>query len=171
MVIAIIIVILLILALFTKKEYTIERDVIINKPTLQVFNYIKFLKNQDYYNKWVMMDPKAKKEYKGTDGTVGFVSAWDSDNKNVGKGEQEIKKINEGEKMDLEIRFSKPFEGKADAYLLTESISQNQTKIKWGFTSGMKYPMNIMLLFIDIPKMLGNDLQTSLTNLKNVLEK
>jgi len=35
----------------------------------------------------------------------------------------------------------------------------------------MKYPMNIMLLFMDIPGMLGKDLETSLTNLKSVLEK
>jgi hypothetical protein len=34
-----------------------------------------------------MMDPNAKMEYKGTDGTVGFISAWDSKIKYVGKGE------------------------------------------------------------------------------------
>ena len=39
-----------------------------------------------------MMDRNVKKSFKGTDGTVGFVAAWDSDNKKVGKGEQEVKK-------------------------------------------------------------------------------
>ncbi|MEP6596309.1 MAG: SRPBCC family protein [Ginsengibacter sp.] len=118
-----------------------------------------------------MTDPNVKKDYKGTDGTVGFVYAWDSDNKKVGKGEQEIKKTTEGDRMDLEIRFIKPFEGKADSYITTESISENQTKVRWGFNSQMPYPMNIMRLFMNIEKMLGNDLEASLINLKNVLEK
>ncbi len=36
-----------------------------------------------------MMDPNVKLIYTGTDGTVGFKSAWSSDVKNVGVGEQE----------------------------------------------------------------------------------
>jgi hypothetical protein len=37
-----------------------------------------------------MMDPDMKKTYRGTDGTVGFVSEWESNKKDVGTGEQEI---------------------------------------------------------------------------------
>jgi uncharacterized protein YndB with AHSA1/START domain len=170
-VIAILIVVILVVALFVKEEYSVEREVTINKPKQIVFDYIKLLKNQNNYSKWVMMDPNVKQEYKGTDGTVGFVSAWDSENKNVGKGEQEITKITEGERIELEIRFIKPFEGKAVAYLTTEPISEMQTKVKWGFNSKMKYPMNILLLCMSMDKMVGNDLATGLTNLKSVLEK
>jgi hypothetical protein len=112
-----------------------------------------------------------KQEFKGIDGTVGFVSAWDSDNKQVGKGEQEIIKITDGEKIDYEIRFLKPFEGKANAYLTVDSVSKNETTVRWGFQSKMKYPMNIMLLMTNMEKMVGNDLGTGLANLKTVLEK
>jgi hypothetical protein len=35
----------------------------------------------------------------------------------------------------------------------------------------MKYPMNGMLLFMNMDKLLGKDLETSLTNLKHILEK
>jgi uncharacterized membrane protein len=44
---------LLILALFAKKEYAIGREITINKPAREVFNYVKYLRNQDHYNKWV----------------------------------------------------------------------------------------------------------------------
>ena len=47
--------------------------------------------------------------FTGTDGTVGFISAWESDIKNVGSGEQEILNIVEGERLGYEIRFLKPF--------------------------------------------------------------
>lgn len=115
-IIASLIAIILIAALFIKKEYTIEREVAINKPKQEVFSYIRFLKNQDHYSKWVMTDPAMKKEFKGTDGTVGFVYAWDG-NKKAGKGEQEIMKITEGERIDIEVRFVKPFEATAAAQI------------------------------------------------------
>ena len=172
MVIVAIVVLLLVIALFVKKDYSIEREVVINKPKQEVFEFIKYLKNQDKYSKWATMDPAMKQEFTGTDGTVGFVSAWDSDKKDVGKGSQKITKITEGEKVDYEIHFIKPFEGLANAYITTEAISgSNQTRVKWGFKSRMNYPMNLMLLFMDMEKMVGNDLSVGLGNLKGLLEK
>jgi hypothetical protein len=35
----------------------------------------------------------------------------------------------------------------------------------------MNYTMNLMLLFMNMEKMVGNDLSTGLNNLKQVLEK
>ena len=167
-VIAILIAIPLIVALFVSKEYNVEREIVINKPKQDVFNYIKLLKNQSYYSKWVMMDPNAKMTYTGTDGTVGFVSAWDSQNKNVGQGSQTITKITDGDRLDLDIHCIKPFEGNANAYMTTEDAA-GQTKVKWGFNGKMPYPMNIMTLFMG--KGIGDDLGTGLSNLKGVLEK
>ena len=165
------VIILLIVALFAKKDYDVEKEIVINKPRQEVFNYIKLLKNQNNYSKWATMDPGMKKESRGTDGTVGFVSAWDSDQKEVGKGEQEIKKITDGKRIDYELRFIKPFESTEQTYMATEAISENQTKVKWGFNGRMNYPMNLMLLCMNMEKMVGDDLQTGLNNLKNIVEK
>ncbi len=167
-VVAILIAIPLIIALFVKKEYEVEREVTINKPRNEVFDYVKHLKNQDNYSKWVRMDPNMRKDFKGIDGTVGFVYAWDG-NKDAGKGEQEIKNITEGERVDVEVRFEKPFEVIAAAPIVTEALSEDQTKVKWGMKGKSKYPMNFMNLFMD--GMLGKDMEASLTTLKGILEK
>ena len=45
-----------------------------------------------------MMDPDVKRTSKGSDGTAGFITYWDSQVKNVGKGEQEITQIDAGTK-------------------------------------------------------------------------
>jgi hypothetical protein len=161
----------LLIAAFSKKNYGVEKEIVINKPGQQVFDYIKHLKNQDNYSKWAMMDPAMKKTYTGTDGTAGFISAWDSDKKDVGKGEQEIKKITEGERIDFELRFYKPFESTEAAYMTTEAISPTATRVKWGFNGHMDYPMNLMLLFMNFEKMIGDDLQTGLSRLKGNLEQ
>ncbi len=161
----------LVVALFIDQDYHVEREIVINQPKQEVFNYVKYLKNQDNYSKWATMDSEMKKTYTGTDGTVGFVSRWESTNEEVGVGEQEIKGITEGEKLDFELRFYEPFEATDKAFMTTESLSDNSTKVKWGFNGKMAYPMNLMLLFINMEEMLGNDLQQGLDNLKTVLEK
>ena len=162
---------LLIIALFTKKDYVIERDVTVNKPKNDVFKYVRLIKNQDFYSKWVMSDPNMKKNYSGTDGTPGFIYAWDSDQKETGKGEQEIKRVIDNEHIATEIRFEKPFKNVSQALMAVNETGGNQTRVKWSFASSMKYPMNMMLLFIDFEKLLGKDMETSLVRLKGILEK
>jgi uncharacterized protein YndB with AHSA1/START domain len=161
---------LLVLALFVRKAYSVNRVIAIARPAEEVFEYVKYLKNQDNFSKWASMDENMKKSYKGTDGLVGFVSAWESKNKNVGKGEQEITRIVEGIRIEYEIRFIKPIAGIAHAYLTTEMVSNSETIVRWGFDSSMKYPMNLMLLFMNMDKMIGNDFEIGLNKLKKILE-
>lgn len=165
------IVLLLVVALFVNKEITVERSIAINKPKEEVFHYVKYLKNQDNFSKWASMDPNMKKQYTGTDGKAGFVSAWSSEQSDVGKGEQKITGITEGERIDYALHFIEPFESKAVAYMTTSAPNPNQTNVTWGINTEMNYPMNLMLLFMDMDQMLGSDLETGLTNLKTVLEK
>ena len=167
-IVAIIIAIPLIIALFMKNDYTVEREVTINKPQQVVFNYIKLLKNQVNYSKWAMEDPNTKMTFTGTDGTVGFISAWESNK--TGKGEQQITNITEGSRMDVSLHFIKPMEGRANAYFTTDVVSPTQTKVIWVMNGTMHYPLNFMLL-MNMDKMLGGELQTGLNNLKGVLEK
>jgi hypothetical protein len=168
LVVAIIIIIPLVIALFVKNEYSIKREIVINQPKPEVFNYVRHLKNQEKYSVWVMLDPNMKKEYRGNDGSVGFVYAWNG-NKQAGEGEQEIKSITEGEKIDVEVRFKRPFENVAYTPIITEAVSDAKTKVIWGMNGSNKYPMNFMNLFMD--SMLGKDLDKSLNNLKNILER
>jgi hypothetical protein len=166
-----IIVLFLIIAFFLKKDYTVGKEITINKSKQAVFEYLKFLKNQNKFNVWASMDPIMKTNFTGTDGTEGFISAWDSDNKNVGKGEQEIVKIIDGERIDYEIRFIKPFKSTSYAYITTLAVDGNHTKVHWGFSGNMKYPTNLTLLFMNMEKMIGGDLEKGLENLKTILEK
>ena len=160
----------LVIAIFLEKEYSVEREIVINKPITEVFNYIKLLKNQSNYSSWATRDPEMEKSYTGIDGEIGFISAWDSQHPEVGVGEQEIVGIKELERIDYELRFFKPFEAEEPAFMSTESISENETKVVWGFTGHFEYPMNLMLWFMDIENKLGNDLSTGLSNLKEKLE-
>lgn len=159
----------LIIALFMGKDYQLEREITIHKPKQVVFDYIKYLKNQNNYSTWNLMDPKMKQTYTGTDGAVGFVSAWESDK--MGIGEQEIKKIDEGNRIDGELRFKGTFASVAPVYMTTVAVNDSVTQVKWGMSGSMAYPMNFMQVFMSMDKMIGTEYEKSLQNLKTILEK
>src|SRR5258705_7583975 len=144
LVVAGIIALLLIIALFMKRKHYVKREIIINAPRQKVFDFLKLLKNQEKFNKWAKADPDRKEEFKGTDGTVGFIYSW-SGNKNAGEGEKEIKNIIEGKRIETEIRFVKPMRVSANVIFETESLSDDQTKVNLINTGTLKYPLNIMI--------------------------
>src|SRR6478609_7954345 len=158
----------LITAAFAKKDFAVKREVIINKSKQEVFDYIKYLKNQDNYSVWAKMDPTMKKEFKGTDATVGATAFWDGEK--MGKGSQTITGIKEGEQIDYSLHFIKPVEAENHASLATTAVDSTHTKVVWAYDGKMAYPMNLMMVFCDFDSMMGKDLQGGLDNLKGVLE-
>lgn len=164
------IVLLLLIAAVMKKGYGLERSIVVDKPLEETFHFISSIETQDSWSKWANLDPDIKKQYIGTDRTVGFTSKWDSEHKNVGSGEQEIKKLIPNERMETEMRFLKPMRSVAYGYFNTEAVGENQTKVAWGFKGDFPYPFNLMMLFMDMEKMLGKDFEEGLENMKKKLE-
>ena len=167
LVLAGIIALLLLIALFMKREHYVNSEIIINAPRQKVFDFLKLLKNQDEFNKHAMAGPDRKREFKGTDGTVGYIYAW-SGNKDAGVGEKEIKNIIEGHSIETEIRFVKPMAAVASMIMETESLSDDQTKVSWSNAGTLKYPLNIMIPMME--KHVAKDMDSSLLTLKNILE-
>jgi len=166
-----IVLLLLIIAAFIDRNYAVSRSITIYKPTPEVFAYVSHIKNQDVYSVWTKKDPNVEKSYTGSDASVGFISRWNSKINEVGEGEQEIKKISPGKRIDMELRFKRPFEATDYAYMETTALDETETKVTWGFTGKMNYPMNALLLFMDMENILGSQLNEGLVNLKAVLEK
>lgn len=160
-----------VLSFVAPTEIKVQREVTINKPKSEVFAYAKMLKNQNDWGPWFKKEPTMKQEFRGTDGTPGFVVWWKGEGAETGEGEQEIKKIVDGERLETELRFKQPFESTAQAFLTTEAVGETQTKVKWGFNSAMPRPLNIMCLVVDMDAALGKDFQDGLDSMKQILEK
>lgn len=161
---------IVILAISSPKYYEISREVIIDKPVSEVFNYLKYLKNQDHWSPWKKKDPTMSQEFVGTDGEVGFTARWKG-NSDVGEGEQEITAIVNNKRMDTELRFYKPWKSTSNAFLVVEDLGKMQTKVAWGFFGKNKFPSSIFMLFFNMEKSVGKDFEEGLSNLKLLLEK
>ena len=161
---------IIILSLIAPKTYDVFRTVEISRPKEEVFNYLKSLKNMDDWSPWAKKDPNMEKKFTGTDGKVGCISYWNG-NKDVGEGEQEIKKIIDGERIDSELRFLKPFKSTSDCYMKVDDIGDGNTKVTWGFSGNNKFPMTILSLFKSMDSMVGPDFEEGMASLKEILEK
>ncbi len=164
------IMLLLIIGLFLPTKFQVERKIEISTEKDSIFNYIKYLKNQNKFSVWAQMDPEMEKSYKGIDGEVGFVSSWKSKNKQVGVGSQTITKITSGKRIDTHLKFLVPFENENDAFMELKNITKDKTQVTWGLYGKMPYPLNVTYLFFDIDKALGKDIEGGLENLKNQIE-
>ena len=161
-------VLVLILALIAPKTYDVSRSIVIETPKAEVFKVLRSLRQQDDWSPWAKRDPHMKKEFKGVDGEVGSVSYWNG-NKEVGEGEQEITKIIDGERIEGELRFLKPWKSESNCYFTTEDAGSG-TKVTWGFSGKNKFPFSIMMLFMSMDKMVGKDFEEGLATLKAKME-
>ena len=164
-----IVVLIFILALIAPKSYDVNRKITVRKSVPEVFEYLKYLKNQDNWSPWGKKDPNMKKEFVGSDGEIGATSKWEG-NKDVGSGEQEITRIVENEVIESELRFLKPWKSQSDAYLRVKEAGAGETEITWGFSGKNKFPMSIMMLFMNMDKAVGKDFEEGLASVKDILE-
>lgn len=157
--------IVLIGAAFAPKEFGGKSEIVINKPQQEVYDYLKFLKNQEKYGTWHQMDPEMKTSYEGTDGTVGFAYKWNSEKWMVGNGKQVITEL-DGSSMKSDLFFEGSPEP-AKSVMSTEAQGADKTLVKWTVNGKSPYPWNFMNLFFNMDK----DFEEGLQNLKNQLEK
>jgi uncharacterized protein YndB with AHSA1/START domain len=154
---------LLVIALFIKKKHYVNREIIIEAPLNKVFDFLRYLKNQEKFNQWAQTDPNRKIETTGMDGMVGYVYAW-TGNKEAGHGAKEIINIIEGKRIETEIRFTKPMKVSALVIMETESLSGSRTKVNFINTGILPYPINIMIPFAE--KNFAKEMDRSLAALK-----
>lgn len=159
----------LILALFVDKEFNVEREITIERPLETVFDYIRYVRNHQNFAVWNEMDPDMQINFQGTDGEVGLIYSWHG-NEEVGRGEQETTAVYENERIEYVLRFFEPFESEADAFFTTSAVGENRTRVTWGFSSEMPYPMNLLMLVFDLEENIGKDYDKGLEKLKAILE-
>lgn len=160
--------ILLIAGIFVSKEIQLSREITINQPSEVVYDYLRYLKNQDNWSVWSLMDPNQKLTYTGTDGTVGFISAWDGEK--TGKGQQEIINLVPSERIETKLKFIEPFPSESDAVLTVTALDPQTSAVSWGFYTKSPYPFNVLMLFFNIEEGVGKDYEQGLQNLKTLLE-
>jgi uncharacterized protein YndB with AHSA1/START domain len=166
--VAVVALVLLVTALLPR-TFAVERDVVIERPGAEVFDYLRHLKHQPEFSKWSRIDPAMTTTLRGTDGAVGCVYAWSSDHPDVGAGELEITSLDPGKRLAMEIRITKPFRSTDPTSITLEPDGDGRTRVRQVYHGKMPYPMNLMCSVAC--RAVGDGMEESLRNLKGVLER
>ncbi len=158
---------LLLIAAFMPREYSIEKNIIINKPVAEVMNRVGDLNFYSQWNPWQQSDPTAKSTITGEAGTSGHKYAWQG--KKVGMGSLTL--LNKDNRhIHFELEFLKPWKAKAkDNWLFEEWGDGSETKITWQNSGGLPWPM-ARLMGPMINKNLNHQFGVGLDNLKKMCE-
>lgn len=167
--IIVIIAIPLIVALFVSMDANYSKSIAIDAPVHVVWENVNSLADLDKWSPWNDKDPGMKKDWTGTDGTVGASQSWTSDVEGVGSGSQTISTIEAPNLLETDLIFYEPYESEAKAFVKLTSEG-SRTVVTWGFESEMPYPFNIMGLFMDMGEMLDEDYNKGLGRLKQICE-
>lgn len=150
------------------RTYVAEREIVIMAPQGKVFAFIADLRNQSQFNEWLAVDPQAKTSHRGTPGEVGSIFQWESDNQNVGVGQLEIKALKPDERIEMEIRFQKPFVGTNPTRIYLATGPDGNTSVRQVYDGEIPYPMNLMCAMCK--SAVDDGMKASLGRLKQVLE-
>ena len=149
--------------------YSVERQITINKPITQVYDYVKNLENWVHWSPWNIHDPNTVMTYDRPN-EVGGSYAWDS--KHIGIGSMTTLTAVPYVKMTMDLRFIKPFKSQADVQFLFDSNKTagdaNSTTVTWRMQCKMPLPMRPMVGMIS--RMIGNDFALGLGLLRGCLD-
>ena len=167
-VLAIAILIVLGLASAKPDTFSVRRSAVLQAPAEAIFPLINNFHQWAKWSPWENKDPAMKRDYSGAESGKGAIYAWDG-NKNVGSGRMEILDASAPSKIVIKLDFFKPFEAHNTAEF-TILPQDDATDVNWVMHGPAPFMSKVMQVFMNIDKMVGEDFEAGLANLKRLAE-
>jgi len=149
--------------------FTVKRAISIKAPPEKIFPLIDDFHRWPVWSPWEKMDPDMKRTFSGPPSGKGSAYAWQGNSK-VGEGRMEILDDPAPSKVVIKLDFIKPFEGHNTATFLLEPKGE-LTDVTWTMDGPSPYVAKVMGVFMNMDKMIGNDFEAGLANMKAAAEK
>ena len=149
-------------------HYQVERSTAINAPASVVFAQVNDFHKWQAWSPWAKMDPAMKQSYEGSPAGVGAIYTW-AGNSEVGEGRMTITDSHPSEHIRIKLEFLKPWAA-TNATDFTFRPQGNQTAVTWTLSGDNNFMRKAFGLFMNMDKMIGNDFEKGLAQLKSVAE-
>lgn len=159
-----------IIAALQPNEFHVERTAIIDAPVNVVFDQVNDYHNWDAWSPWAKIDPKAKQVIEGKAAGVGSTMSW-SGNMEVGEGSMTIVESKKNELIRHRLDFIKPMKSTNTVDFTFKSEGKNKTTVSWSMYGPNNFIGKAMGLIFNCEKMVGEQYEKGLENLKAVTEK
>lgn len=158
-------------AFLLPKDFAVTRTVEINAPVEAVYEQANTLSNWANWSAWHEMDPDANYVYSNPDAGVGASYSWDGNPELVGQGELSILSSTTNQSIGTQVIFYKDGEenGRGNGEWVF-SEEDGVTHVSWSFLGDMGYNPVARWFGLFMDGMLGPQLETGLSNMKEYLE-
>ena len=149
--------------------FRVERTATVKAPPDKIYPLIQDFHAWSGWSPWERMDPGMRRTYGGAPSGVGAEYAWDGD-KNVGKGRMRIVEAAPPSRVVVQLDFEKPFEGHSVARF-TLTPAGDGTAVTWAMQGENRFVGKLISVFMSMDRMIGDQFETGLANLKALAEK
>jgi uncharacterized protein YndB with AHSA1/START domain len=160
-----------VLAIAASKPDTfhVQRATSIKAPPEKIFALLDDFHRYPSWSPYEKLDPAMKRTYSGAESGRGAVYAWESDGK-AGVGRMEIAEAPPPSKVTINLEFVKPFEARNVVEFTLEPKGES-TNVTWAMRGSSPFLARVMHVFFNMDRMVGEDFETGLANLKALAER
>jgi uncharacterized protein YndB with AHSA1/START domain len=150
-------------------EYSVVRTATINAPPPVVYGLINDFHQWEQWSPWAKLDPNMKTTYSGPPAGPGASYHWIG-NDDVGEGRMTIKDSTPNDRVSIDLEFIKPFESRSVTTFTLKPEGAAGTAVSWTMAGQNNFMSKAMTLFMSMDKMVGNDFEKGLAQMKAVAE-
>jgi len=151
-------------------RFRVERSLDIKAPATKIYPYMSDFHKGDLWSPYEKKDPAMKRTFSGPENGKGAVYEFNGSTKSVGKGRLEIIDAVPPTKVVLTLDMIEPMKGH-NIVEYTLKPEGDSTKVTWAMEGQNTYLTKVICLFISVDKMVGQDFEAGLANLKALAEK
>ena len=149
-------------------KFNYERSGVINAKPDVIYPYISKFTLGGEWSPYEKIDPNMKKYLGGIDGEVGSTMAFEGNGK-AGSGKLELLSKIPNQEVQIRLIMTKPF--KADNLVIYRlSPEAEGTRFTWSMSGDGGFMTKIMVTLIDCEKMIGDQFNEGIQNLKTLIE-
>jgi hypothetical protein len=149
-------------------DFRVERAATIAAPPTAVFAQVNDLRKWDAWSPWAKLDANAKIAFEGPEAGTGAAMSWAGNDK-VGEGKMTVVESQPDQAVKLKVDFVKPFEGTSNSEFGFKPEG-DKTAVTWTMTAHHNFLEKAMCLVMNGKKMIGEDMEKGLGQLKSVAE-
>lgn len=149
-------------------EFSVSRSITINSPAAKIFPQVNDLHKWEAWSPWAKLDPNAKNYFSGAETGTGASMSWSGNNK-VGEGSMTITDSKVNESISFRLDFMKPMKAVNQAEFVFKEEA-GKTTVTWSMNGKNNFIGKMFGLLFNCQKIVGEQFDKGLTNLKAVVE-
>ena len=157
-----------IIVLAQPSDFKVSRSITIKAPASAIFAQVNDPSKWEKWSPWAKIDPNARFTYDGPHAGVGAIAHWQGD-ADIGEGSSNITLSTPHTRIIYTLTLVKPAAA-TDIFEFTFTPSGKTTEVTWTMQAENGFAGKAMGLLMNCKKMMGEQFEKGLGNLKTLVE-